>query len=322
MANQYKKQVWLVGIGLTALTVGAGVSSLNLVSGFQIPSVRELFSAAPSNLDLTPEPNSQVLALATQPIDRTSKLEAIANGLPSADRSRARYLLASDLIQQDHGGKALPWLAGLEQNYPVLAAQILAKRAQAYTSTGNNTKAAETWKDLLKQYPKDWAAAEALYALGKTNPALGKTNPALGKTNPQYWDQVLAEFPSHPRAVDIALSTAREKARSASTFAANRATRHLHSRHSQRTQSAEGRICPQADPRRLGGDRLCFLGKRLLRQRWSRLWQSPQHAAEYVSHRTGGAAGRTRSGCDRGIPAVASGLSHHPRGRTGADQNC
>jgi len=193
MVNQYKKQVWLAGIGLTALTVGAGVSSLNLLSGFQMPSMKEWLSAAPvpANFNLAQDPNSPVLALATQSIsDRTPKLETIANGLPSADRSRARYLLASDLIQQDHGGQALPWLAGLEQDYPVLAAQILAKRAQAYTAAGNNAKATETWKSLLQQYPKDWAAAEALYA--------------LGKNNPQYWDQVLTQFPSHPRAVDIA----------------------------------------------------------------------------------------------------------------------
>jgi soluble lytic murein transglycosylase len=199
MANQYKKQVWLAGIGLTALTVGAGASSLNLLNGLQLPSVQEWLSAAPApaNFNLTPEPNSQVLDLATQPVTRIVKLETIAKGNPSIDRSRARYLLASDLIQQDHGGKALPWLAGLEQDYPVLAAQILAKRAQAYTATGNNAKAAETWKTLLKEHPKDWAAAEALYA--------------LGKTNPQYWDQVLTQFPSHPLAVDIASARLEKK---------------------------------------------------------------------------------------------------------------
>ncbi|MBI4783826.1 MAG: transglycosylase SLT domain-containing protein [Oscillatoriophycideae cyanobacterium NC_groundwater_1537_Pr4_S-0.65um_50_18] len=199
MVNQYKKQVWLAGIGLTALTLGAGVSSLNLLSDFQMPSMKEWLAAAPATADLSlaQDPNSQVLALATQPANRAAKLEAIAKGMPSIDRNRARYLLATDLIQQDRGGKALPWLEGLEKDYPVLAAHILAKRAQAYTATGNPAKAAETWKALLQKHPKDIAAAEALYA--------------LGKTNPQYWDQVLTQFPSHPRAVDVASARLEKK---------------------------------------------------------------------------------------------------------------
>jgi len=40
------------------------------------------------------------------------------------DRERARYLLASDLIQQQQGEKALKAMDSLEQNYPVLAANI------------------------------------------------------------------------------------------------------------------------------------------------------------------------------------------------------
>ena len=43
--------------------------------------------------------------------DRATQLEAIAKGKSSLDRNRARYLLAVDRIQQDHGGQALPLLA-------------------------------------------------------------------------------------------------------------------------------------------------------------------------------------------------------------------
>ncbi|HEY9640269.1 MAG TPA: transglycosylase SLT domain-containing protein, partial [Coleofasciculaceae cyanobacterium] len=196
MLNRYKKQVLFAGVGLTALTMGATVSSLGLTGKLShLPIVGQWFVASSTSADLNLSPNqdSQALALASlSPPQRAAKLEAIAQGAASADRSRARYMLANDLIQQDHGGKALPLLEGLEQEYPVLAAQILAKRAQAYTATGNTAKAEETWKALLQQYPKNPAAAEALYA--------------LGKTNPQYWDQALTQFPSHPRTVDIALT--------------------------------------------------------------------------------------------------------------------
>lgn len=200
MLNRYKKQVMLTGVGLAALSMGAAVSTLSLTGKLaDLPFLgqRSGGQASPT-FDLNQDSNSAVLALvALPPQERAAKLEAIAQTGSAGERARARYLLASDLIQQDHGGQAIPWLEGLERDYPLLAAQILAQRAQAYTAMGNAAKAQETWKALLQQYPKDFAAAEALYA--------------LGKTAPQYWDQALQQFPSHPRSIDIALARLEQK---------------------------------------------------------------------------------------------------------------
>lgn len=194
-----KKQVLLSAIGLTVLT-GAAASALTLTGQIRnVPVIGSWFQPAsesiPPELNLT-APQSQasaVLPLATQSAaQRAAKLEEIANGAPSIDRSRARYLLASDLIQQDRGGKALPWLEGLENDYPLLAAQILIKRAQAYTATGDSARAEATWKQIVEQYPKEPAAAEALFQ--------------LGKQNPQFWNQAIEQFPAHPRAIEIAIT--------------------------------------------------------------------------------------------------------------------
>jgi soluble lytic murein transglycosylase len=136
------------------------------------------------------EEQSAVLRLASlPPQQRASQLEQIASGFKSRDQPRARYLLASDLIQQKQGEKALTWLKGLESEYPVLASNIALKRAQAYESMGDKAKTQEAWKEILKNYSDQPVAAEALYA--------------LGKSNPEYWNQAIAKFPAHPRTQEI-----------------------------------------------------------------------------------------------------------------------
>lgn len=134
--------------------------------------------------------DEMAMLVALSPAERAEKLAAIANGANSVDRNRARYLLASDLIQQGQGQQAITWLKGLEQDYTVLAPQIGLKRAQAYESFGAKAEAQSAWKELLKRHPKDPVAAEALYA--------------LGRTQPNYWDQAIAQFPAHPRTAEIA----------------------------------------------------------------------------------------------------------------------
>jgi soluble lytic murein transglycosylase len=199
MLKRYRrKQVFLAaGVGLAALTLGTATSMLT-VSGLltKVPLVGQWFSPKeeiPATLNLSQNQNSAVLPLVALPAaERAAKLEAIAKGGASLDRNRARYLLAADLIQQNHGGQALSWLDGLERDYTAMAAQVLVKRAQAYESMGDAAKAEATWKALLQQYPKDPAAAEALFN--------------LGRANPQYWDQAIAQFPAHPRSIEIALA--------------------------------------------------------------------------------------------------------------------
>ena len=133
---------------------------------------------------------SKVLPLVSLPIQqRGSQLEEIASAGKSGDRHRARYLLASDLIAQKQGEKALQWLAGLEQDYPVLAPQIAFKRAQAYQASGNKAKAEAALHELIERYPNSPVVADALYL--------------LGKENPKYLDQAIAQFPYHPRTLEI-----------------------------------------------------------------------------------------------------------------------
>ena len=123
---------------------------------------------------------------------RAAQLEAIASGDKSFDQYRARYLLASDAIQQQQGEPALKWLEGLESDYPVLAAHILFKRSQAHELLGQRTEAIAVWEEMLEKYPEEEGVVEALYG--------------LGKTNPEYWEQAIANFPHHPRTQEIVRS--------------------------------------------------------------------------------------------------------------------
>ena len=197
MLKQYKKHILLSAVGLTALTIGATTSALSLTGNLsKLPLLGQWFQAQtkiPADLDLSQNEESALLPLVgLSAADRAAALQKIAEDRPSIDRNRARYLLANDLIQHDHGGQALPWLDGLEKDYPVLAPQVLVKRAEAYRSIGEGAKAEATWKQVLEQYPKDTAAAEALFQ--------------LGQKNPQYWDQAIEQFPAHPRTIEIAIT--------------------------------------------------------------------------------------------------------------------
>ena len=138
-------------------------------------------------------PKSGVLSLVSlSPTERAAQLQAIAQQSNSRDRSRARYLLASDLIIQRQGDKAIAVLQDLEKDYPELAAHIALKRAQAYSLTGDKVRTQAAWQDLLQRHSKSPVAAEALFV--------------LGKNEPQYWQEAIALFPSHPRSLEIARS--------------------------------------------------------------------------------------------------------------------
>ena len=102
---------------------------------------------------------------------------------------RHSYLLASNLIEQQQGKRALKQLENLEQDYPLLAPYILLKQGQAYELEGNIAKATEVWQNLIIKYPDSPAIVEALYLLGRDNPV--------------YWDRAITQFPHHPRTHDI-----------------------------------------------------------------------------------------------------------------------
>lgn len=134
---------------------------------------------------------SPTLALVSKPSQqREIQLKQLVATEPSLDRSRASFLLASDLIKQNRTEEALNQLQGLDKDYPLLAPYILLKQGRVYTSAKNTVKAKETWQKLLSKYPDSPAVVEALYLLGKENPA--------------YWQQAIEQFPYHPRTHQIA----------------------------------------------------------------------------------------------------------------------
>ncbi|MDJ0844211.1 transglycosylase SLT domain-containing protein [Crocosphaera sp.] len=119
------------------------------------------------------------------PQQRREQLQALASSETlSLERSRARYLLASDLLQEYEGGPALRQLEGLEKEYPTLVPYILLKQGRGYELTNETALAQKTWQQLIETYPDSFASAEALYQLGKYDGS--------------YWDQGIEKFPQHP----------------------------------------------------------------------------------------------------------------------------
>ncbi|HTL88633.1 MAG TPA: transglycosylase SLT domain-containing protein [Leptolyngbya sp.] len=192
-----ERKFWLMfatGAGAIGLVAGALLPIEKLREVSQMPSgvVGSLQSLNSSQSGGIGAPSSVMSPLVAQsPTVRTAALKQVAESANSTlERDRARYLLATDLIAQNQGEKALEPLKDLEKSYAVLAPQILVKRAQADEMAGKQKEAIETWQEVVKQFPKDPATAEALFA--------------LGRKNPQYFDQLLTQFPSHPRAIEIA----------------------------------------------------------------------------------------------------------------------
>ena len=139
-----------------------------------------------SNKELNYEDqDSVVLQLAElAPTERKAQLQAIAANGKDLEKSRARYILANDLLNEYEGGLALRLLEGLEDEYPILKPYILMKRGRGYELTNLNTEAQEIWKQVISEYGDTPIEAEALYL--------------LGKNDPQYWEQLKQKFPKHP----------------------------------------------------------------------------------------------------------------------------
>ncbi len=178
-------------VGLCLLLIGGPMLEAKYGRAIATRTIGCLFQKQ-SPIKPTNKTDTTVFSLVSLPAaQRASQLEAIAFGAEakSQERSRARYLLASDLIEQKQGQKALWLLEGLECNYPALAAHIVLKRAKAYELSGDRAKAQEQLQDLLKHYPDSAVSVEALSA--------------LGKTDLKDWERVIAKFPSHPRTLKM-----------------------------------------------------------------------------------------------------------------------
>jgi len=189
MLKRPKKKVLLViGAGLGSLVAVGGVAAIAWHHIQQQADVPRSFIGTPQLGSVRVKDINSLKALA--PAQRKEKLEAIAQKpQESPERNRARYLLANELLQQGQAKKALESLNGLEAEYPTLAAYVVSKRAQAYEQLGDTAKAQTTWQEVVTRYPQSSVAADALAT--------------LSRNQPQYGDQAIAQFPAHPRTVEI-----------------------------------------------------------------------------------------------------------------------
>jgi soluble lytic murein transglycosylase len=181
-----KKHISLIaGAALFAFSAGAMVSAPEI--GRSLGQFLNL-GQTPGQISDTNQAQSAVFPLISQsPAERAANLEAIANGSSSPDRERARYLLASDLIDIREAEKALSLLEGLERSYPSLGPYILLKQAQAQDILGESGKASDLRQRVLREYPEEAGAARSMYLI------------AL----PELQDKAIAQFPSHPLTWDI-----------------------------------------------------------------------------------------------------------------------
>jgi soluble lytic murein transglycosylase len=210
MQNPGKKRLYqMIGAGFALLFVGAALSKA-LLNRQQVPQT-QLFQAGSELQAGAVQIKDINIVKALPPEKRRAKLAEIAQSPETLQQSRARYLLATELLQQGKATKALEQLQGLEKNYPPMAAYVRIKQAQAYEQTGDRAKAQTSWQDVVKHHAKDAPSAEALYSLGKMEGASkagsdqsDKADSKTDKVDSKYWDQAIAQFPSHPRTVEIA----------------------------------------------------------------------------------------------------------------------
>ena len=171
----------LMGFCASALLAGVLMPELN-DSSYSHNSIEERLNS-PSELDVT-------TLVSLPPEQREAQLETAASKGKTLNRNRARYLLASDLLEKGEVSEAIANLKSLERDYKILAPYIIFKRARAYEQIGDIAKAEEAWQELLDRHGDNPIAAEALYALGKNDPS--------------YWDRAIEKFPAHPSSVKIA----------------------------------------------------------------------------------------------------------------------
>ncbi|WP_319422367.1 lytic transglycosylase domain-containing protein [Pleurocapsa sp. FMAR1] len=132
------------------------------------------------------------------PTARANQLKLLSNAEGNGDsaqqiiinRNRARYLLATDLIQQQQGKLALTYLQGLAEDYPLLRPQILFKTAQAYQQNKEEQAAQRTLEDLIENYPRSPITANAISL--------------LDGDRSQHQARLIREFPYHPLAQKLA----------------------------------------------------------------------------------------------------------------------
>jgi soluble lytic murein transglycosylase len=184
-----RREMWVglgVGAGVCALGLGVGVTRVDMHGairklGQPMPPIAGSTDAGKLR-EITAQPS-------LPPAQKVAKLEAIAKDGASINGSRARFLLAQNLMQQGQAKQAAETLKGLEGQYPQLAAKVLVKQGQAYEQAGDGGKAKAAWRAATQNYPQDSATAEALVELSGQDPTAG--------------DRAIAQFPAHPRVLEL-----------------------------------------------------------------------------------------------------------------------
>ncbi len=158
----------------------SGVAIFNL-----LPRTKELLGLPADSQ------HSAVLRLAAlSASDRSQGLaDIVIQDNNSREVSRAKYVLASDLIQQEQGSKALKYLNNLEKEYPLLAPHILFKRALAHELVGEKAAVTQDLTQLATSYGNSPIVVEAWERLGRQQEGL--------------WEQALKNFPHYPRSVNV-----------------------------------------------------------------------------------------------------------------------
>ncbi len=189
MLKQSKIWIPVVGAGATLAFIGGVLLSTQIKPGG--PSSSPFGNLSGQSSGGIGAPSSMIGPVINQrPEQRAQVLAKMAQaGGSSLERSRARYVLASDLLEGKKAPEALKYLAGLEKDYSTLAPQILIKRGQAQMLMGQKDQAIASWKSVVANYPKDPATAEALNL--------------LGQKDGQFQDQAIAQYPSHPKSLQI-----------------------------------------------------------------------------------------------------------------------
>ena len=170
------------------LFVACGLTALGLGGVLAIVSWDPSFLGWQNQVNPPSQVSDPGGSVAPEVLQRSSltELENLARtATDPIDRSRARYLLA---VRSPDPARALSWLKDLERDYPVLAAPVLSLRASLQTGDA----AIVTWREILEQQGSSPVAAEALYALGKTDVT--------------YHDTLLSQWPAHPLSVEVALT--------------------------------------------------------------------------------------------------------------------
>ncbi|MDZ8222678.1 transglycosylase SLT domain-containing protein [Nostoc sp. ChiVER01] len=202
-----KKQISIIaGAALFAFLAGAMVSAPQIGK-----SLGKWLKLSQNQTEQTSEGSiakSAVFPLVSQSLpERAAKLAEIAGQSRSLDRNRARYLLASDYIERTQAKKALVLLDGLDRDYPLLAPYILLKQAQAQDILGEDGKASDLRRSVLKLYPKEAATVKALYLIAQ--PKQQETAIAQFPSNPLTWEIIRKRLQANPNQPQLQLILAK-----------------------------------------------------------------------------------------------------------------